>query len=760
MDKASTDVKDKEVLRLRGAGPPTERGECCMEDCTVVIKARCPTCEHHVCLVDTSKVDGLYVCIHCKEIEKMDGRETEESENEIEVSRPDGCSARGSRVEVCDSQECDVDSDDSQECEARQDDVQEDVEEEDVEEEDVEEEDVEEEDVPDDVGKCLKCKAKIKSPIPHMKTNKFCKLFYVEKYRGTREWIAATKFETDDLKVLGRIFKAEKQREKRKDKSYRKEMNQNRKEKRTEQKIDEKKCAKDFFQSVEDIFSKKCQGCKAFLSPTHVEVLSEKSELYDELFLKEDMDIDGDNYICKWCIEILKSVERRKEFGGEDESTKMEYKNWSKENFSYDREILKMKRMISENSSMGVRIFNDQHHRKIVLYPLVNQSDVDIEIDEKHDGMENCEPTVLLPQKLLEEDPIETLSRAEFELANRLFNDDNPINLLSVVILDRLGMMKHRKQMKQKRNSEVKKGVVKNSTLKLRDMESVEGCLKDIKGSVDFHNKQKEDFFYRQFQNGVKNITIKWVVFKGYAQVLSDPFLAMAVLRSKGHVIKSIEKVCGDLFPIKEYRVCCDDRECNPFKCTLQRHHQTPLEMINDMKPEVDLMLITKFMTEKIQSFVDKIVKPIAKEHALFISFDRPVGEGGDSGFILAGHIWIEDLAVYNSSGQPVPEGEDFIPNILKPSNLSKLLGDGGGRVEVSQTFEKWNPNCYSEQVDVTEPVLAHLQFDDIEKCREISVFEALLSCGRNQQMTWYSQKVLYINTEDPRKVRLILILK
>ena len=90
-----------------------------------------------------------------------------------------------------------------------------------------------------------------------------------------------------------------------------------------------------------------------------------------------------------------------------------------------------------------------------------------ISVDEKPDHIENCDPVVLLPQDLFAEDPISTLSRAEIELANRWFGEPHPINVLSAVMLDRLGTMKYKKMLRQKRNGEVKKGVIKNNNLRI-----------------------------------------------------------------------------------------------------------------------------------------------------------------------------------------------------------------------------------------------------------------------------------------------------
>ena len=49
---------------------------------------------------------------------------------------------------------------------------------------------------------------------------------------------------------------------------------------------------------------------------------------------------------------------------------------------------------------------------------------------------------------------------------------------------------------------------------------------------------------------------------------------------------------------------------------------------------DLDPLTITKFMDEKVEAFTNKIVKPLAKEYALFPSFERP-SENTWSGFNL-----------------------------------------------------------------------------------------------------------------------------
>ena len=781
------------VLRLRGGGPPVSRGLCCMEDCTLIIKTRCTTCPHHVCLVDMFKSEGIDVCIHCKKdhedncrtVQKILGQNysnskvdaciVSEQSNRVntqhigmKVVSPDDVQHRvqaniqdgvhdhdqdGVQNDIQDGvhdHDQDESQDDIQDCvqdcvqdgvqDCVQDDVQDDVQ---------DENDNRNKDSPVDFQRCLKCNELMKSPIPHLKKKELCKQYYIDKYQGSKEWINAKRLGFDDIKSLAKIFKAVKQNLRRQDITYRKAMNQDRKEKRREQRKNEEKCSKMFFEKLEESFSKKCVGCEAFLSPVNVETIPNIGDFYDEFLV--DIDDGVEYFICKWCTDILEHVNNRKEFDGEDEDTKLEYETWAKENFSFREEILKMKKRIKENSSAGVRIFNDDGKRKTIIFPQAGKSDLTISVDEKPDRMVNCDPVVLLPQCLFAEDPISTLSRAEIELANRWFGEAHPINVLSVVMLDRLGTMKYKKLLRQKQNSEVKKGVLKNNNLRLNNLESLEGCLSEVKGSSDFLSKQKEDLCFRQVQNGFKNIAIKWLVFEGYSHVMSDPFLATAVLRSKGFEVKSIEKASDGRFPSRDFRVCCDDAECNPFVCTKVPHHHTPLEIMNKEKLDVDIMFVAKFMTEKIQSFVDQIVKPIAKEYALFLTFDRPTDDNGESSFSLAGNIWTEDLASFNSSREPVQDLDEFIPEILQPENLSKFFGGSGRVVFANSKIVPWNKTV---KQDVTPPVLENVAFEEIESCREASVFEALIVCGRSQPLCWYSQQMLYINTDDPRKVR------
>ena len=557
---------------------------------------------------------------------------------------------------------------------------------------------------------------------------------YIQKFKSTEDWVNFKRLGLDDLKTLGKIFKIEQKRQRRSDPTYSMAENQKQKEKRKAQRTDEDKCAKMYFEKVDESFSKKCEGCEGFSSPEKVENIPNTNGLF----------------ICKNCNEIEEKMNDLGTFGGE--GFVWAYEDWAKENFCFQEEILRKKKIIKDHWSAGIRMFNDGHKRKTIIYPQVGKSHLTISIDEKHEGMENCNPVVLLPQSLFVEDHIGRLSKDVFELANRWFGQAHIVNILSVLILDRLGSMTFFKQLRQKQNSEVKRGYLEDNKLSLIDSESDRGCLSEVKGSSDFLSKQTEDLHFRQLQNGFKNIKIKWPVYEGYSQAFSDPFLATAVLRTKGFKVKSIEKASDGRFPSRDFRVCCDDEECNPFVCTKVPQHNTPLEIMNNDKPDVDIMFVAKFMTEKIKSFVDQIVKPISKEYALFLKFDKSNGDNDDSSFFLHGNIWTEELALLNLSGEDIHDPDELLPAILKHENLSKFFG-GSGKVMVANGMVKWNNII--EQDDVTPPVLENVEFDEMENCREASLVEALMVCGRSQQIHWYSQQMLYINIEDPRKVRM-----
>ena len=131
----------------------------------------------------------------------------------------------------------------------------------------------------------------------------------------------------------------------------------------------------------------------------------------------------------------------------------------------------------------------------------------------------------------------------------------------------------------------------------------------------------------------------------------------------------------------------------------------------------------------------------MAKEYSLFLLFDRPEGDIGDSGFALVGHVW-----------QDCP---DVVHELLKEENMMMMLGDGGGSSEVITNLFNWEKTWYSKEgKDVTEITRSNVDLEEIECHRETSLFEAISCCSRQMPIVWSSQGVVVLNTEDPRKVK------
>ena len=125
-----------------------------------------------------------------------------------------------------------------------------------------------------------------------------------------------------------------------------------------------------------------------------------------------------------------------------------------------------------------------------------------------------------------------------------------------------------------------------------------------------------------------------------------------------------------------------------------------------------------------------------------------------DSGFSLSGHVWIDKLTQFNTSDEKLPTGEDVIPWVLRKENLKQMLGDGFGGAEVIQKFVDWPDQLYScENESITSITAKRVDLFEANSLREMSIFEAIFSCGENLKMFWTSQSVKLIDTTDPRKV-------
>ena len=504
-----------------------------------------------------------------------------------------------------------------------------------------------EERTPETVKRCIYCKQPIKSTIPHLNKegNERCKEEYLKQYNAK------------DIKTLQKRFKTQNQKRKRSHDDYRLQMNKARKESRNENIVDDMKSFKEFFNSIEGILSEKCQGCQAFVSRQHVKILADGDKLYEDLMLEELIEDNDKIYICKWCNKIQNDLLRWLDMGGEDEEYLKEYKDWAYKTFTLDNKLSTMLNnlnRIDKSASIGMNIFNDYEGRHSVVFPFVNYNGVKIEIEENQDGIRKLEPTILLPQELFEEDITDSLSKQEVELANRSLDLDF-LNLLNVLIKDRLGIMKSCKTMRQARNSETKKGMVENNQVELNEIDSLKGCLSKVKGTQEYQSQQIENIKFRQCQNGYKNIKFRWIVFSGYQHIQTDPYLAVCLLKQNGHIIKFLEKPNEDGVPNRDYRVCCQV-DCDPFNCNRQLYHPTALEKLKTSECAINPLVVARFIHGRIQAFVNKVVRPRAKDYSLFLCFDRPTSQDGDSGFWLCGNIWVEDLDFYNSSGQPIED--------------------------------------------------------------------------------------------------------
>ena len=394
-------------------------------------------------------------------------------------------------------------------------------------------------------------------------------------------------------------------------------------------------------------------------------------------------------------------------------------------------------------------MFNDDKGRHVVLYLALDHEGVKIDLVDKEPGKDNLEPTVLIPQELFKTDPIDRIMKVEAELISRSPNQ-NFMNVFGVMISDRLEIMRNKKKMKQKQNAESMKGKVEgNNAVNFKEMTCLDGCLSAVKGSVEYIRRERSDILVRQCQNGVKNIKIDWCVFSGYSHHLEDNYLAACLLRPH-HTVNFMEKSSNDQFPNKEYLVCCDSDFCDPFVCL--NEHLSPASKLASSGYDLDPIIITNCIVEKVKCFVNKIVKPIAKEFALFLNFERPTSDSGTSGFNLSGHVWLDELEDFNTSGKPLPPDMDFVPEVLSPASMQKIFG-GNGVTELVENVVIWPNNLYSDTGEVSKKVKENVNFEDIDSCREVGVFEAVCMCDRNIALSYTNQSVVFINTDDPRKV-------
>ena len=576
------------------------------------------------------------------------------------------------------------------------------------------------------VGKiCLNCNLAFGKRISHLKkaSNQPCFELYVFLYKAK----FGEKYESYDIKTLQKIFnKNENKQRWRSNPENRRQQNQNRKQQRKTSKANGPKCCNEFLQSIEDIMSRKCSVCTAFFSSRNVIEIEPKSIDHEDL-IREGFIEEGDqNFVCKSCKKLKDDLDQIKQF--ENSQMSKDYEEWAKTHFTLKNKIKELKQIFKmKTANIGLQIENENGSRNTRLYPISNPNTVCCKIDDENQGLEYTEPTIFLPQELFDDLPNNKLSPAEGEMINRA-HDQIIFNVISALILDRLGMMKTKKEMGERRNQEVKKGILKGKRLTLRNDESQVGFMQTVKGTNEFKENTKKEMVFRQFQNGKKSIRFEWKVCNGLDHALKDEHLATCLVKMRGHKIMTLDK--GEYG--REVRVACGDG-CNPFKCQLEGQHQTPTEKLKGS--DIDLLAMVKFLHEKINSFIRKIIAPFAADFSFFLSFSRPK-DSGDSGFWLCGNIWMEN------------EDMDSIPKIWSIESLKTLLGEGGGQVEVVDDLIQWDSNCYKEDEDQS------VQFDEQENCGETSIIEAICCCIRNMQVKWASQSVVYINTTDPRKVR------
>ena len=199
----------------------------------------------------------------------------------------------------------------------------------------------------------------------------------------------------------------------------------------------------------------------------------------------------------------------------------------------------------------------------------------------------------------------------------------------------------------------------------------------------------------------------------------------------------------------REYRLCCS-KECDPFNCCKQDYHPCPLEKLKSYQDVIDPLTVSRFINEKVIAFINKCIKPTAKEYSLFLMFNRPSGPNGDSSIRLCGHIWIDELSTFNSSGEKMPEGVDFIPDVLNENSLKVFLGNHDGYAQIVEDYVNWPDHLYDNE-KISAETLLHLQCSELISFRETSIFEFIFCSARNFTLAWASQSVCNVDTVDPR---------
>ena len=587
--------------------------------------------------------------------------------------------------------------------------------------------------------KCLCCKTSITTYIPHLKKNDLCLKFYLNKYELTSGTAA------QNLNKLKDKLKLVEQSKRRENELHKNEINKRQREQRQQDKSHTVTSCNSFWEATEAILSTFCQLCECFLSPNYSFKIERDHQLFVDL---------GEVWICKLCTNMLESINQRwlKLEDGNSCLNKL-YDEWAKENFSIKKKLFELKSNFTSNRhplNVGFLNFKEQNKEFMVCYPILNIDEYKESTMLNEITQDRNEPTFLLSEDMFVEDQVESVLNEVAQLAGRSCHTQFT-KFLSLLYMDRHERIMDEKNRKVQANSQTKRAKKIGGELSFKEVTSLQGCLHTVKGSKDYVKKRKNNNVFAQYQNGTTNLKVCWTVFPGFSAVNSDTMLALCILRTKGYKFHSFVKRREGANECRGYKMECQT-DCDPFSCTLKTHHPTPLEMLNSLKEEIDPLLVARFINEKIISFINKCVKPIAKQYNLFLMFKRPSGPDGNSSIQLCGNIWTEDLSIYSCTEKDVSKGLDLIPDVLKEDQLKNLLGDHGGYAKIVEKLEIWPDHVYNyEEEPITTQTSSRLQSSELDSFRETSLFEFLFCSVRNLSILWSSQSVFNVDTQDPR---------
>ena len=576
---------------------------------------------------------------------------------------------------------------------------------------------------------CLFCNASVKTYIPHLKKNSNCINFYFNKFELT---LGSYEEKLEKLKERLKVSEQAKRRE-RKD---RKEEGINRRKHNQ----DSVNCLDSFKNMVETIMSTVCTICDSHVSPKYSIKTDRNHPLHEEY---------GNIFICKWCDRIQKNIT----------ATWSSIKNvttakWVKENVTLRKRISSLKEPLTSTkvpSNVGHLTYTKNNKLSMVLYPIHDKEcckNVDPPLNEQ---TAINDPTILIADEIFPENPIQTVSRDLAELAARS-SYRNIERLFSILYMDRHKLISSYDNRRNNRNQLSKEGKFFEGKLILNDVTSMKGCLSQVRGSNDFWEQNIRDLQFSQLQNGTTNIQICWTVYPGRGGIVSDKLLALCILRVNGYQFASTVQR-GLLKDSREYRLCCEIG-CDPFKCMRQTYHPDPLEVFNSYKGEVGALTVSRYVSEKVNAFINKCVRPNSKQFSLFLAFNRPTKDSGDSSIQLCGHIWTEQLSNYDITETTLLKEAAMIPDVFKEETLKEVFGDHGGCIKVVHDLVSW-PKYKYEAGGVTPETLQHIQISEHQSLRETSIWEFILSSARNFELKWRSQAVVYVNTGDPLKIKL-----